>query len=456
MAKPTHHPQATNAEPLVAIARAIRHRERSAVETLELHARQVAQLNPLLNAVVALDLEGATARARDADAALARGENWGPLHGVPFALKDCHEVAGFPTTAGSKWFAGYRPARDGAVMSRLRAAGAILIGRTNVAELLADFQCANPVYGRTCNPFDAGRTSGGSTGGAAAVATGMTPFDIGTDMAGSVRLPAAFCGVYGLKPTEHRISAAGAFPNPHNHPRSVRTLSCIGPVARHVDDLVLLMNVLGAPSAEAMDVPPVPLTEPASGAKGLRVAYVPSLDGGPIAATSAQALKRAADTLASYGAVVEEVRAPVADIATDLQAHGDLVQMMVGAFQPSGEPRPTFEEHLRASARREERSAELERWFAAWDVLLCPVAMTNAFAHNERLAPIRVNGKPQPYHRIASHVAWFNYTGHPALSVPAGCDEHGLPLAVQLVSARWQEGKLLALARALQPMAGPE
>jgi amidase len=438
-----------NHETLIAIARAIRRRERSAVETLELHAAQVAQHNPLLNAVVAFDLESATARAREADAALARGESWGPLHGVPFALKDCHEVAGVPTTAGSKWFEGYRPARDGAVMSRLRAAGAILMGRTNVAELLADFQCINPVYGRTSNPFDAGRTSGGSTGGAAAVASGMTPFDVGTDMAGSVRLPAAFCGVYGLKPTEHRISGAGAFPNPHHHPRSVRAVSCIGPLARHVDDLVLLMDLLGAPRADDIDVPPVRLTEPARGAAGLRVACVPSLDSGPIDTHSAHALQRAVTALAHCGAIVDEVPAPVADLSEDLQAHGELVQMMLSAFQPANGAKATFEDHLRATARREARCAELERWFANWDVLLSPVAMTNAFAHSEPGTAIRVNGKPQPYYRIASHVAWFNYTGHPALSVPAGFDARGLPLAVQLVAARWHEGKLFALARAL-------
>ena len=435
---------------MLAIARAIKTRERSAVETLDLHAGRIAELNPRLNALVALDLAQAAARAREADAALARGEIWGPLHGVPFALKDCHEVAGVPTTAGSKWFEGFKPPRDGAVMRSLRAAGAILMGRTNVAEMLADFQCTNPVYGRTNNPFDAQRTSGGSTGGAAAVASGMTPFDIGTDLAGSIRLPAAFCGVYGLKPTEHRVSLVGAFPNPQNLPRQVRGMSCIGPLARHIDDLALLMDLLARPSADDMDVPPVPLVEPTSGANGLRIACVPSLDGGPIAASSAQALRRAVDTLARSGAIVEEAAAPLTDLSGDLQAHGELMDMMVGAFQPGSRPKPTFEDHLRAAARREDRAAQWEQWFARWDALLCPVAMTNAFAHCESGAPIPVDGQPQPYFRIASHLAIFNYTGHPALSVPAGFDAHGLPLAVQLVAARWQEGKLLALARALQ------
>lgn len=437
-------------ESLIAIARAIRQRERSAVETLDLHAQRVAKLNPRLNAVVALDLENAYARARAADAAMARGEVWGPLHGVPFALKDCHQVAGFPTTVGSQMFAGYHPPRDGAVMHHLRAAGAILIGRTNVPEFLSDYQSFNAVYGRTSNPFDAGRTSGGSTGGAAAVASGMTPFDIGTDLAGSVRLPAAFCGVYGIKPTEHRISAAGIHPNPQNHPRQVRIIACVGPLTRTVDDLAFLMDLLGQPEPGDMSVAPVPLSEPTPGAAGLRVAYVPMLDGGPIAASSARALKRAADALAGSGAIVEEVPSPATDLSADLEAHGELVQMMLTAFLDTDKPKPTFEDHLRALQRRDERSAELERWFAGWDALLCPVAMTHAFRHCDTGVPIDVDGKPQPYMRLGSHLACFNYTGHPALSVPAGFDDHGLPLGVQLVAARWQEGKLFALARALR------
>jgi len=435
---------------LLSIARAIRQRERSALETLDLHAQRVAQCNSRLNAVVALDFDGARQRAREADAALARGEIWGPLHGVPFALKDCHEVAGVLTTVGAKPFADYRPERDGAVMRRLRAAGAILFGRTNVAEFLSDYQCSNPVYGRTSNPHDDRRTSGGSTGGAAAVASSMSPFDIGTDLAGSVRLPAAFCGVYGLKPTEHRISADGVHPNPQHHPRQVRVVSCVGPLTRTLDDLVFLMQLLGQPHPDEMDVPPVPLSEPSTAA-GLRVACVHTLDDGPIARSSADALRRAARALADCGVVVDTVASPLPQLAADLEAHGELVQMMLGAFQPDKRRKPTFEDHLRATARREQRCAQLEHWFTAWDALLCPVAMTNAFAHAKPGTPIDVDGHPQPYLRLGSHLAGFNYTGHPALSVPFGFDDQGLPLAVQLVSARWHEGKLFALARALQP-----
>jgi amidase len=446
-----HHPHTRGtAEPLIALARAIRQRERTAVETLQLHARRVAELNPRLNAVVALDLDAAQQRAREADAALARGESWGPLHGVPFALKDCHEVAGMPTTVGATMFADYRPQRDGAVMRRLRAAGAIVFGRTNVAEFLSDYQSGNPVYGRTSNPFDARRTSGGSTGGAAAVAAGMTPFDIGTDLAGSVRLPAAFCGVYGLKPTEHRISTDGIHPRPKDHPRQVRAIACVGPLTRTLDDLVLLMELLGQPQPDDIDVPSVPLLEPAHGAKGLRVACVRTLDGGPVAASCAQALQRAARALERSGVLIDEVPSPATDIAADLQAHGEIVSMMLNAFQPGRDPKPTFEDHLRVSARRDACSAALELWFTGWDALLCPVSMTVAFEHCQTGASIDVDGQPQPYMRLGGQLAWFNYTGHPGLSVPTGFDAQGLPLAVQLVAPRWRDGTLFALARALQ------
>ena len=195
-----------------------------------------------------------------ADEALARGEVWGPLHGVPFTLKDAHATAGMRTTTGFPPL-DHVPHEDSTVTARLKAAGGILIGKTNVAEMLADSQSNNPIFGRTNNPWNIERTPGGSSGGAAAaLASGMTPFEIGTDLSGSIRIPAHFCGLFGLKPTEHRVSLAGLIPG-LPPPRSVRIMSCIGPMARTVEDLALLYPIIAGPDGRDTEVQPVPVDD---------------------------------------------------------------------------------------------------------------------------------------------------------------------------------------------------
>src|SRR6184192_1924978 len=230
------------------LAGVIRAGHLSAREVLDAHLRQIASHNPALNAVITLDVERASERAQEADEALARGQVWGPLHGVPFTLKDAHATAGMRTTTGFPPLADYVPQEDSTVTARLKAAGGILLGKTNVAMMLADFQTTNPIFGRTNNPWDTERTPGGSSGGAAAaLASGMTPFEIGTDLSGSIRIPAHFCGLFGLKPTENRVSLAGLFPDPHGTPRSIRLMSCIGPMARTVEDLGLIYSIIAGP-----------------------------------------------------------------------------------------------------------------------------------------------------------------------------------------------------------------
>ncbi len=242
------------------LAAAIRNREMSAVEVVEACLARIAQHNPALNAVVTLDDEGAIEQARACDLALAAGEYAGPLAGVPVLLKDCHETAGMRTTAGSPLLAGYVPERDGTVARRMRQAGAIVLGKTNVSELLADLQTDNPVFGRTNNPWDLARTPGGSSGGAAAaVAAGLAPLDIGSDIGGSIRVPAHCCGIFGLKPTELRVSNAGHIPDLPGNVRTTRVMNCIGPLARSLDDLDLALRVIAGPDVAEPDVPPVPL-----------------------------------------------------------------------------------------------------------------------------------------------------------------------------------------------------
>ncbi|WP_246675888.1 amidase [Mesorhizobium sp. B2-5-4] len=242
------------------LAAAIAARKISAVEALDAHLAQIDRHNPAVNAVISLDRDGARERAEEADAALSRGEALGPLHGVPFTLKDMHETSGMKTTVGFPLFADYVAKEDSPVVNRLKTAGGVLMAKTNVATMLSDWQSDNPLFGRNSNPWNLQRTPGGSSGGAAAaVCTGMTPFDIGTDMQDSIRLPAAFCGVYGLKPTEHRVSLAGAFPDPGGAARSVRLMSCLGPLARSIDDLALIYRIISGPDDRDTDLAPVPV-----------------------------------------------------------------------------------------------------------------------------------------------------------------------------------------------------
>lgn len=232
------------------LASAIRAGRLAAAEALEAHLAQIEKHNPALNAVVTSQPEQARKRAREAE----RTKRWlgassgGPLHGVPFTLKDAHSTAGMRMTVGFPPLADHVPQKDSAVTVRLKEAGGILVGKTNVAEMLADFQTTNPIFGRTNNPWNLERTPGGSSGGAAAArASGMTPFEIGTDLSASIRIPSAYCGVFGLKPTERRVSLTGVVPDPRNTPRSMRIMSCVGPMTRTVEDLALIYRIIAVP-----------------------------------------------------------------------------------------------------------------------------------------------------------------------------------------------------------------
>src|ERR1700694_4982168 len=241
------------------LAAVIRAGHVSATEVLEAHLAQIDTHNPALNAIVTMDAERAYERAREADEALARGQVWGPLHGVPFKLKDANATAGMRTPTGFPPLADYVPHEDSTVTARLKAAGGILIGKTNVPVMLADYQSTNPIFGRTNNPWNVERTPGGSSGGAAAaLAAGMTPFEIGTDLSASTRLPAHFCGVFGLKTTERRVPLTGVTPALPG-PRPLRIMSTIGPMARTAEDLALLYSIIAGPDGLDNEVPPVPV-----------------------------------------------------------------------------------------------------------------------------------------------------------------------------------------------------
>jgi len=437
------------------LAAAIRARQVSATEVLEAHLAQIATHNPALNAIVTLDAEQAHKQAREADEALARGEIWGPLHGVPFTLKDAHATAGMRTTTGFPPL-DHVPHEDSSVTARLKAAGGILLGKTNVAMLLADYQTTNPIFGRTNNPWNIERTPGGSSGGAAAaLAAGMTPFDIGTDLSASIRIPAHFCGVYGLKPTEQRVPLTGLIPG-LTTPRSVRIMSCIGPMARTVEDLALLYTIIAGPDGRDTEVQPVPVDKmPQLELKQLRVAFAPTFPGLPVAAEIRDAVEELAKQLRPLCAVVEEATLPQVDFNHDLMSAGALIGMMIGAFQPEEQEQPvTLAQYLEALDRRDQSIIAWEQFFEKWDVLLCPPSMMTAFPHREAGTPLHVDGQEVIYWAVSGHGTLFNYTGHPAVVLPCKLDRDGLPIGIQMVGRRWDESRLLAMAQALSEVTG--
>ncbi|MEO7912689.1 MAG: amidase [Roseiflexaceae bacterium] len=438
------------------LAAAIRAGDVSAVEVLDAHLAQIERYNPALNAIVTLDAEQARVRACAADAALARGAACGPLHGVPFTLKDALATAGMRTTTGFPPFADHVPQEDSSVTARLKAAGGVLIGKTNVATMLADFQTNNPIFGRTNNPWNIERTPGGSSGGAAAaLAAGMTPFEIGTDLSGSIRIPAHFCGVFGLKPTEHRVSLDGLIPG-LPPPRSVRIMSSIGPMARTVEDLALLYRIIAGPDGRDTDVQPVPVDAmPEVELKNLRIAVAPTFPGIPVAAEIRHAIEHLAQQLAGAGARVEEATLPELDFNQELAGAGALIGMTVGAFQPEEHTPPTtLADYLLALHQRDQSMLAWERFFDTWDALLCPASMVTAFPHCETGSPLRVDGQDITYWMVSAHSTVFNYTGHPAVVLPYTLDRDGAPLGVQLVGKRWGESRLLAIAHALTAVSG--
>jgi len=463
------------------LATSIRQRQVSATEVLEAHLAQIAKYNPPLNAIVTLDEERARTRAKEADTALARGEVWGPLHGVPITIKDAIETAGLRTTGGFPPLAEYVPARDAPVVARLRAAGAIILGKTNLPVLSADYRADNPIFGRTNNPWDLGRTPGGSTGGgAAALAAGLTPLEIGSDLAGSVRNPAHYCGVYALKPTEHRVPLTGHIPEPPGLPRGVRHVNTIGPLARSVEDLTLALRLIAGPDGCQWEVPPVPLDESADSPLSMtRLAWTDDFGGVPVTNDTRVALAALAEELRRQGGQIER-RAPEGfDFTTAWETWGEIVLAERAATAPEraaervealgARPdsavaifrgmargaRATIQQYTESLTKRDALISALEQFFTRWDVFLCPVTVGPAIEHCPFGTPIEVDGQLVPYFMAGiAYTCPFNLTGHPVVVLPLTRSGEGLPIGLQVVGRRWGEMQLLAIAAQIAKVIG--
>lgn len=472
----------------IGLAREIREGRLSAVEALEAHLDRVARLNPSLNAVVTLDEARARDRARAADRAVSRGELWGPLHGVPFTAKDVFETEGLRTTAGHPPLANYVPKTDATVVARLKGAGAVLAGKTNTSELARDAQTYNPVFGRTANPWNPSRTPGGSTGGgAAAVAAGLSPLELGSDIAGSIRVPAHFCGVFGLKPTRGRVSGAGHIPPLPGTPKGADHLGTFGPIARSVEDLRLCLSVVSGPDGRDHEVAPVPLGTPAErDLAELRIAWTDGLGDLRAGKETRKALEGLARDLGRLGCRVEErepaVFAPALAWRTYWEIYGaenppevpararrllgDIARLAPddGWFPAPGVLRGAgfgMRGYAEALDRRDELVSQLESFLGRFDAWLLPVTVGTAFTHRPAPLtkipePIEVDGREIPYHAATlGFTVPFSLTGNPVVALPVSRSAEGLPIGAQLVGRRWQEADLLGLAEALKGATRP-
>ena len=448
------------------MAAALRARELSAVELLQTLLARIARVNPALNAIVTLDIERAMQRAREADEALAGGRSWGPLHGVPFTLKDCFETAGVRTTAGHPPLAAYVPDVDSTVAVRLKAAGAILLGKSNVPPLAMSAQTSNEIFGRTSNPWDVSRTSGGSSGGAAAaVAAGLVPFDIGSDMSGSIRIPAHFCGVYGFKPTSNRVPGTGHIPPPPGMPRLDRQMCSYGPLARSVEDLVLLTSVLVGPDGEDTEVPPVPWRDvPARRAEELRFIWRSRWPGVPTARAVSDAVEHTARALSDAGAQVlegdpgftrDELMAVWSDYFPIVSAAMMECVGMALPVKAAGGAVAGLAGWIKVQERRDPLVRAIDRTLTQrFDAFLCPAAISGAFHHSPPRSPFPIDGDMVDSRFVDHYLFPFNMLGNPCVVLPAGVTQDGLPVGVQLVAARYRDEELLAVSQAVVEVLG--
>ncbi|HHP7230341.1 MAG TPA: amidase, partial [Xenococcaceae cyanobacterium] len=290
------------------LAQMIRDKEVSAVAVLDAYLKQIDKHNAKINAIITLDAAKARTRAKQADEALARGENWGALHGVPITIKDTIETAGLLTTAGYPPLKDYIPSEDATTVARLKAAGAIIFAKTNPAKLAGDYQSKNPLFGQTNNPWDLERTVGGSSGGSAsAVAAGFSPLDIGSDVAGSIRVPAHYCGVYGFMPTDRRVPTTGHIPPLPGKPNYIRHMLRIGPLARSVEDLQLCFSLIAGADIRQPEIPPVPLDKPTDKKlSDLRIAWTYGVDFLPISQDTRSCIQTAINCLSDAGCYLEQ------------------------------------------------------------------------------------------------------------------------------------------------------
>src|SRR5262245_26684688 len=444
---------------------ALRGRKVTSSELTDLYIRRIERHDGRLNVVVVRDFARARQRARAADEAAARGER-AALLGLPITLKESINVAGLATTCGVPEWKGFVSAHDAPTAARLAAAGAVLLGKTNVPPMLADWQSANPVYGRTNNPWDTGRTPGGSSGGStAALAAGLTALEVGSDIGGSIRVPAAFCGLYGHRPSETLLARSGQFPLPPL-PNSAAVMGVPGPLARSAEDLELALSVLAGPDvgedvAWRVEVPAARRERLAD----FRVAVLPPIPWLAVDGQIAAALDALASRLGRLGCTVRQTQP---EALGDHREHHGLYRSLLSAVTSARVDEATRKQrvamwekpddefsraYLRGltgrpgdylvwNSRREQYRAAWRAFFRDWDVLLAPAMNVLAYPHIERAWPLddsdltltfTIDGRAVPYLDGLAYPAVSTVAGQPATAFPVARSREGLPIGLQAI-----------------------
>ncbi len=460
------------------LAARIRRGELSSLEALDAMLARIDLLNPAINAVVTTDVPRARRQAKAADRARAKGVTLGPLHGVPMTVKESFDVVGMATTVGFMDQRDNRPTQDSLVVQRLAAAGAIVVGKTNLPVAMADWQSFNPVYGTTNNPWDPTRVPGGSSGGsAAALAAGLTPMEFGSDIGASIRNPAHYCGVFGHKPTIGIVPSRGHGLPPYVHDRDI---AACGPLARTAADLRLLLEATaGADPAWQAGWQVALAPSKRRTLKGLRVGVLLSAPTADVDRSVQDVLATLARAMKSAGAKVDLAPALPFDLADNHNTYFMLLRAATSASVTDAQVAHAAKRRARVrdgdwsytamltrawtlsqrewhdwNARRMAMTEGWMRWFERYDVMLCPTASTTAFPHMqtgerwERM--LDVNGRPQP---STTQMFWAGFgavCGLPATVMPAGLAADGLPVGAQLIGARGADLDLLAIAGLLE------
>ena len=431
--------------------------EMTSTELLDLYLKRIEKYNHDINAVVAMNVDVARARAAKADEALAQGEIWGPLHGLPMTVKDVFEVAGMPATSGDPKLKDYIPERNAIAVQRLINAGAIVFGKTNVPYHALDVQSYNDVYGTTNNPWDLSRTPGGSSGGsAAALAAGFTPLELGSDLGGSIRFPAHYTGVFGHKPTFGVVPRYGHIPPmPGRVPQDIMPrvpLFVVGPLARTADDLELALRVLAASGGgDENSTRPELLPPRRKQFNRYRVAvwFDDPYSKAEIDAEVLTPLKKTITKLRHAGLAIDETARPDINLSYMNLIHLKIVDRLLSGI-------PTLPEWV--VDQQNQIQAKWAAFFEKFDILLAPVALTTAFPHDHEgtlmTRKLEVNGKERS---MLNNMIWTRIaivSGLPATVAPIGVSDSGLPVGIQIIGARLEDFSTIAFAKGLSSLIG--